>query len=343
MNSKFDFPKIDLHLHLDGAIAPETLLEMGLERGLELPARELEEFTKHVIVSPDCRSVNEYLDKFDLPTLILQDANALERVAYELVVRCASQGLGYAEIRFAPQLHTQKGMTQKQAVEAVAAGIARGEKECPPIKTGLILCAMVFGDASLTREANLETVRLTSDFIGRGVVACDLAGAEGLVPLSDFADVFELARALRVPFTCHAGDSQGPETVRTAICEFGACRIGHGHHIFDDKELCRLARDMGVTLEICPTSNIQCQCQPSFAQHPIKKLYDMGVRVTVNTDNPVIAGTSLDNEYEIVMRENGFTLRDIIQMNIYSAAASFMDNASKTAYIERLYACLDKV
>ncbi len=332
---KYPFPMIDLHLHLDGAIEPKTLMELARERGISLPADTLEAFIPYVVVDPSCRSVNEYLEKFELPTRILQDRDALVRVSRELVERLSEQGLAYAEIRFAPQLHIKNGMTQREAVTAVIDGIRKG-KEGREIEIGLILCAMSLGDASLNRKENLETVSIAEEFLQKGVDAIDLAGAEGLCPLSDFIDIFDLARELKIPYTCHAGDSQGPNTVRTAIVDFGSRRIGHGHHIFDDPELCNMARDLGVTLEICLTSNIQCETQPSYKEHPAKKLLEMGIAVTLNTDNPEIAGVTLESEYDVALEQAGFTKEDLIRMNLNSAKASFLPKDKKEKLIAKL-------
>ncbi|MCL2368355.1 MAG: adenosine deaminase, partial [Oscillospiraceae bacterium] len=180
----YNFVKTDLHLHLDGAIAPQTLLELGLERGINLPATDLEAFIPYVMVDPDCKSVNEYLTKFDLPERILQDSETLARVARELVERLDAQGLGYAEIRFAPQQHTKKGLSQSEAVEAVIAGMDSAARP-NGLQTGLILCTMSYGDASLNRAENLETVEIAKQYLGRGVSAIDLAGVEGLCPFTD--------------------------------------------------------------------------------------------------------------------------------------------------------------
>jgi adenosine deaminase len=147
--------------------------------------------------------------------------------------------------------------------------------------------------------------------------------------------VFDLAKELGVPFTCHAGDSQGPETVKDAL-DFGAKRIGHGHRIFEDKELCERAIKDGVTLEICPTSNIQCQSQPSYTDHPAKKLYDMGVKITINTDNMILSDINLDKEYDRCLNDMGFEYNDLITMNINSANASFMSEEKKAQIIGKL-------
>ena len=338
--SKYSFPKVDLHLHLDGSMLPESAWEMAAERGIALPADTLEDFRRFIVVTADCRSVNEYLKRFEMPLQILQDRAALARTAYELVRLLAGQGLRYAEIRFAPQLHLRKELTQRDAVEAVLSGVQRAMGDYPTIDIGVILCAMCVGDYRLNMEANLQTVREAARALGEGVVAIDLAGAEGLTPLSGFAPVFDLAKELGVPFTCHAGDSQGPETVRDAL-DFGTKRIGHGHHIYEDRELCARAIRDGVTLEVCPTSNIQCSTRPSYEEHPLKKLMDMGLSCTINTDNMILSDIDLDKEYDRCIQRMGLTVADIIRCNINSVKAAFMAPEKKLLLIDELLAALE--
>ena len=336
--SHYDLPKIDLHLHLDGSVLPETAWELARQQGVPLPADTLEEFRHFIVVTADCRSVNEYLKRFELPLQVLQDKASLARVTRELIGLLASQGLAYAEIRFAPQLHLRGGLTQRDAVEAVLAGRAEGLAANPGIGAGIILCAMSVGPESANMAENRETVRLAAEYLGRGVAAVDLAGAEGIVPLKNFAPVFDLAKELGVPFTCHAGDSQGPDTVRDAL-DFGALRIGHGHHIFEDKALCERAVRDGVTLEICPTSNVQCQSRPGYAEHPAKQLFDMGMRITINTDNMILSGIDLDTEYDHCLNEMGFCRADLLQMLVYSAEAAFLPQPEKEKLLARIRAC----
>ena len=335
---KYDFPKLDLHLHLDGSMLPESAWEMAKERNIKLPADNIEDFKIFIIVTADCRSVNDYLERFEMPLQIMQDSAAISRTAMELVELLASQGLVYAEIRFAPQLHTRNGLTQKDAIEAVIDGVNKGMEKCPSIKIGVICCTMSVGPETANMEENLETVRLAKDYLGKGICGIDLAGAEGIVPLKNFHPIFDLAKELGIPFTCHAGDSQGPDTVRDAM-DFGSKRIGHGHHIFDDKELCKSAIKEGVTLEICPTSNIQCQSQPSYEEHPAKKLFDMGMNITINTDNMILSDINLDKEYDKCLNQMGFEYNDIIKMNINSVKASFMPEEEKQPLIEKLEKC----
>lgn len=333
--SKYEFPKLDLHLHLDGSMLPETAWELAHEQGVELPANTLEEFRNFIVVTKDCRSVNEYLKRFDLPLKVLQDKASIARVTKELIQLLESQGVAYAEIRFAPQLHTQKGLTQRDAIEAVLEGRKQGLEATKNIKIGIICCMMSVGPSHLNKEANLETASLAKDYIGKGVVAIDLAGAEGFDPLIMFKPGFDIALRDGVPFTCHAGDSQGPETVKDAM-DMGAKRIGHGHHIFEDKELCKRAIAEKVTLEICPTSNIQCQAREDYDKHPAKQLLDMGIRVTINTDNMVLSDIDLDYEYDCCLEKMGFEYNDLITMNINSVEASFQPEADKVELINKL-------
>lgn len=327
------YPKIDLHLHLDGSFLPETAWELAQAQGVTLPAATLEEFRCFLVVSADCRSVNEYLARFALPLQLLQRADNLTRVTRELIELLDRQGVRYAEIRFAPQLHTRSGLSQRDAVEAVLAG--RRSAAVRQIDTGILLCAMCVGEDTLNFRENMETAELGGAYLGQGVVGFDLAGAEGIVPLRRFAPVFARARALGLPLTCHAGDSQGPESVRDAL-DFGVRRIGHGHRIVEDPTLCRRAIAEGVTLELCPTSNIQCQTQPSYAAHPARRLMDMGLRITINTDNMILSGIDLEHEYARCVQDMGFSPQDIPRLLRNSAEASFAPPAVRAALLDAL-------
>ncbi|MBQ5749145.1 MAG: adenosine deaminase [Oscillospiraceae bacterium] len=330
----FSFPKIQLHLHLDGAIPAATMWHLAKKEGVQLPCETLQQWQTYIKETADCRDVNTYLARFEHPLQILQNKDNLAFVTEEVIGILAQQGHVYAEIRFAPQLHTRMALTQRDAIEAVLQGREAAIKKHPEIAIGILLCTMCIGAETVNMEQNLETVRLTKEYLGKGVVGLDLAGAEGIVPLSNFHPIFDLAKELAVPFTCHAGDSQGPDTVRDAL-NFGTKRIGHGHHIYDDPSLWQRAIDDQVTLEICPTSNIQCRTQPSFKEHPAKKLFDAGVRVCISTDNMALANTDLDTEYRHCIEEMGFTEEDLVQMNIYAAEAAFMDEETRKKILSK--------
>ena len=321
-------PKIELHLHLDGAVPPETMWRMAQEKGLALPADTLEDFRTWLVRTADCRDVNTYLARFELPLQLMQDAPSIERITFDVLSTLARQGHVYDEVRFAPQLHMRQALCQQDAIEAVLAGRARALRAFPDYRCGILLCCMCIGPETVNMQENLQTVRLTWQYLGSGVVGLDLAGAEGIVPLENFHPIFDLARELSLPFTCHAGDSQGPETVRAAL-DFGAKRIGHGHHIYDDPSLWPRAIRQGVTLEICPTSNIQCKTQPSYALHPAKRLLDAGLRVTISTDNMTLAAVTLEDEYRHCVTQMGFTGEDLRTMARYALDAAFLPEAEK--------------
>ena len=329
------FPKLDLHLHLDGSVPPETLFQLAKEQGVPVPGETLAGYLEYIRRCAQCGSVNEYLKMFDLPVAVMQDGNSLTRVTRELICLLYRQNLAYAEIRFAPQLHTRKGLSQAGAVEAVLAGREQGLKECPGFDVGILCCMMCIGPETANWKENAETVEVTRAYLDRGVVGLDLAGAEGIVPLKNFAPLFQRAAELGIPCTCHAGDSQGPDTVRDAM-DFGARRIGHGHHIYDDPELVQRAIREGITIEVCPTSNIQCMTQPSYGQHPAKKLLDMGLNVTINTDNMTFAGVDLEAEYGHCLGEMGFTPEDLVKMSENSIRAAFLSEEKRMALLSLL-------
>ena len=329
------FPKLDLHLHLDGSVPPETLFQLAKEQGVPVPGETLAGYLEYIRRCAQCGSVNEYLKMFDLPVAVMQDGNSLTRVTRELICLLYRQNLAYAEIRFAPQLHTRKGLSQAGAVEAVLAGREQGLKECPGFDVGILCCMMCIGPETANWKENAETVEVTRAYLDRGVVGLDLAGAEGIVPLKNFAPLFQRAAELGIPCTCHAGDSQGPDTVRDAM-DFGARRIGHGHHIYDDPELVQRAIREGITIEVCPTSNIQCMTQPSYGQHPAKKLLDMGLNVTINTDNMTFAGVELEAEYGHCLGEMGFTPEDLVKMSENSIRAAFLSEEKRLALLNLL-------
>ena len=335
----YNFPKIDLHNHLDGAFRPETLYELAHRYGIETEVPTVAEYLALTRTRANCGSVNEYLKMFDLPCAVMMTHEALERMTFELGEDLYHQGVVYAEIRFAPQQHIKQELTMDTAIEAVLAGAKRCMDQYP-IKLGIIACMMSYGSETINWEANLETLASARKYLGKGLVAVDLAGAEGIVPLENFAPLFAKARELGLPFTCHAGDSPGPETVETAVFTFGARRIGHGHHVYFDPSLVRRIAETDVTFEICPTSNIQCQTEPTYEKHPAKNMMEMGLQVTINTDNPFLAGITLDTEYDHCIQEMGFTYHDLIQMNLNSINAAFCEESIKAPIRAKLEALL---
>lgn len=311
---------IELHLHLDGSLRPETVWELAKEQNIKLPANTVDEVRDQMQVPEDCRTLEEYLTRFDLPLLVLQTREALERAAFELTEDLAKEGVTYAEIRFAPQLSIKGGMTQEQAVEAAIEGVKRGMEQYPSIRVGLILCCMRGED---NEEWNLQTVEAAKKYLGDVVCAVDIAGAESLYPTERFAPVFEKVREYGLPSTIHAGEAAGPESMKTALA-FGAKRIGHGVAAVEDPKLVRRLIEEQITLEVCVTSNYQTKVVPSIEAHPIRRLFNVGVRVTVNSDNRTVSNTNVRKELDILRNVFGFKEQEIEKMEEYAWEARFL-------------------
>lgn len=311
---------IELHLHLDGSLRPETVWDLASKQGIKLPAESLEEVRCLMRVPENCQTLEDYLRRFDLPLLTLQRPDAVERVTYELVEDLAKEGISYAEIRFAPQLSAKGGSSQNEIVEAAIRGAENGMKEYPSIRAGLILCCMR-GDG--LQEANMETVEAVRKYLGDVVCAVDIAGAESLYPTEMFEPVFRRAREYGLPMTIHAGEAAGPDSIKIAL-SYGAERIGHGVSAVRDAELMRELADKNIALEVCVSSNYHTKVVPSIAAHPIRELFDAGVRVTVNSDNRTASGTNLAKEIEILKDTFGFTDAEIRKMESYAYDARFL-------------------
>lgn len=312
----------ELHLHLDGSLRPETVWELAKEQGVKLPAESLEAVRYQMRVPEDCRTLEEYLERFDLPLMVLQKAEALERVTFELTEDLAKEGVDYAEIRFAPQLSVKEGLSQDEVVEAAVRGARRGMERYPRIRVGLILCCMR-GDRN--QDLNLETVKTAAKYMGDVVCAVDIAGAESLYPTDRFRPVFDKVNEYGLPMTIHAGEAAGPDSMRTAL-SYGTRRIGHGVAAVDDEALVKELIEKNVTLEVCVSSNYHTKVVPSIEAHPIRRLFDMGVRVTVNSDNMTASGTDIHKEIRILKETFGFTDAEIEKMQEYAWEARFLNN-----------------
>ena len=317
---------IDLHLHLDGSLSLASVQDLARMQNIVLEQDD-EKLLKMLQVGPDCKDLNEYLETFAFPCSLLQNPEAITRAVENLRRELKEQGLVYAEIRFAPQLHLLRGLNQRQVVQAAVEGL-----KAEGVRANLILCCMR-GDRNL--EENLETIRLTAEFLGKGVCAADLAGAEALFTTEKFEDVFALARELNIPYTIHAGEAMGPESVYKAL-EFGAKRLGHGVRSVEDPALLKRLAQEGVTLELCPTSNLNTNIFDCMEAYPLVSLMEAGVRVTINTDNIMVSGVSLRSEWEKVVHTFGLTREQILRLQKNAAEAVFADETVKTWLLEQL-------
>lgn len=292
---------IDVHLHLDGSIPVDTARRLAAEQGVPVPDSQ-EEFKRVMSVMHDCKNLNDYLARFQLVCSLLHVQEAISAGMHDLLAELHRQGLLYAEIRFAPQKSCMQGLTQYEVTE-----IALQAMQNSPIPCGLIL-SMMRGDD--THEANKETIEVAKTFYGKGVVAVDLAGAESLYPTHTFAEEFAMVREAGIPLIVHAGEAAGAESVRCAV-EAGAVRIGHGVRSLEDPAVVQLLVDRKVTLELCPTSNLQTGIFPSYAAYPIRRLMDAGVRVCVNTDNMTVSDTTLAKEWQHLIEAAHLNEEDI--------------------------------
>lgn len=276
---------IDLHLHLDGSLDRETLFELAKINNVD------PKIVENVRLSADssCHNLVDYIKLFDFPLTLLQEKEAISYAVESLCKRLSKQGLIYVEIRFAPCLSLEHGLSQEDVVLAAIKGLEKGRKY---LKANLILCLMRGRDLE---KKNTETVRLAHKYLNKGVVALDLAGAEALWNNSLFVNEFAEARSLNIPLTIHAGEADGGPSVWEAIV-YGAKRIGHGVRCIEDPELVEYLIVSKIPLEICPSSEVDTQCFEQYKDIPIKYLYEKGVKVTINTDDMTVSDVTLNKE-----------------------------------------------
>ena len=317
--------RIDLHNHLDGSLPVATVLELAEMSGAELPAKSVDDIRSYVTVEPDCTSLNEYLEKFAIPVSVLQTEACLEKAVYDTMKNLDSRGVCYAELRFAPGQHMQRGLTQKQVTAAAVRGLDKATADLS-IRGQLILCCMRGADEAVNRE----TIDVTCQFLGKGVCCADLAGAEALFPTADYKSLFTYAADQGVPYVIHAGEADGPESMWAAI-EMGAKRIGHGIAAVQDEKLMAYLKEHQIPLEVCVTSNVQTKGAACYEEHPILRMLDYGLAVTVNTDNMTVSGTDLDTEFELIRTRLGMTGAQEKAMLENSVRASFLSETEKTA------------
>ncbi len=311
-------PKVELHMHLDGSILVQYVKEKYYLTD--------EEIKEKMVADEKCKNLNDYLTRFDYPISIMQTKEELSEIIVSLLESLKEQNVIYVEIRFAPQFHTQKGLTQEEVVATLIEA-----KNTVDIKSNLILCIMR-GENNM--DANYETVNVAKKFLRKGVCAVDLAGAEAVFKTQNYEEIFKYVRDNHIPYTIHAGEADGPESIKAAL-KFGAKRIGHGVRAIEDKELLNTLIADEITLEVCPTSNIQtCICD-SYKNHPIEKLYSMGVKTTINTDNMTVSNTTLEKEYKGVIDNTNLGIEDIIEMNINAINAAFISKEEKLELLKK--------
>lgn len=313
-------PKIELHRHLEGCISAELLLQIAEEYEVNLPTRKLEELRPLIQVEGNTGSLKAFLDKFYWLGKAFPTLEAVERVAYYVCRDCARDNIRYVELRFSPLfMSLEIHHFWEELLHAVLKGTRRAEKEFN-LETGLIVGI----SRSNPLDQALRVVEIAGEYSGLGVVGVDLFGDEEAYPPEKFWPAFRVAREAGLNITVHAGEGGGETNIRTAIEVLGAQRIGHGIKIINDEEMMAWLRDRGTPLEISLTSNIKTGTVPSLREHPLRRLYDYGIKVSLNTDDPAICDTTLSREYQFAMEYQGFTFSEIKGLVLSALDQSFL-------------------
>ncbi len=322
-------PKAELHCHLDGSLRPETMLELALEKGVTMPAPDADSLREYMTVS-DAHNLEEYLERFAITLSVMQSASSLERVSYELAEDAARDGVRYLEVRYAPVLNVREGLSLEQAVEAPLRGLARAEQEL-----GIVGRVIITAIRNMSPAVSQELAELAVAYRHRGVVGFDLAGGELGHPARAHARAFEYARSHDLSCTCHAGEGDGADSVRQAVHVCGAHRLGHATRLIEDTSLTDYCNDHRITLEICLTSNVQTKVAPSYSLHPFREYFDRGLNVVLNTDNRLMSGVTLTDEYVHASQSLAFSFDELARIALNGFESSFLPYEERMKLVAR--------
>jgi adenosine deaminase len=327
------WPKAELHCHLDGSLRLSTMLDLAREHGKMalLPAATEDALAAELAKIDEADSLEEYLKWFGFSIPLMQTAEALYRIAYELAEDNAKENVRYLEVRFGPVLHTDEGLSLEQVIGSVRAGLRQAEEDFG-IRTGVIVCGL----RDRFESASLRQAELASQFKGDGVIGFDLAGGERGNPAEVHGAAFYHARKNLLDITVHAGESFGPESIRQALFKCGAHRIGHGVTLGQDPELLRFFVDHQIPLEVCPTSNVQTKVVASYEAHPLAKYAHAGVPVTINTDNRLFSHTTVTDELHLAHTRCGLTEAQTRRAALAAFEHAFLPYAEKQAMLDEV-------
>jgi adenosine deaminase len=328
-------PKIDLHRHLEGSIRPDTFLELVLNQDVLLPTREPAELLRHVQVQPDePPSFMNFLSKFFLLHYMYTSPEIYYRIMREVIEDAAKDNIIHLELRFSlGHLTRHNNFNMKDVIQWLHEARVQAERE---FDISVLLIPMTNRESP--REVAEKVVNASLAQPAGILAALDLAGDELHNPLPPYLDLFDRAREHGLFINTHAGEARGPDIVENSIYFLRPTRIGHGVRSVESRDTLELLKEQGIVLEVCPTSNIQTGASPSLRAHQLRALYDAGVKVTLNSDDPCISQTTLTQEYYIAMTEMGFMLDDLKRMVMNAAEASYLSRAAKTNLLKRLQA-----
>ena len=311
-------PKAELHVHLDGSLRPETMIDLARDAKVPLPAYEPGALGRFMLVD-DAANLEDFLHRFDITIPLLQNAEAIERVAYEMVEDAARDNVRYLEVRYCPHLSQRGGMTLNEVMDAELKGLQRGERDFGCVAR-VINCSL----RHYSPERSVEIAECSVRFRDRGVVAFDLAGGEAGRPAGHHRAAFDLAAQGLLGITVHAGEAAGAESVADAVYSCRANRIGHGTRLFEDPALQDYIRDRRILIEANITSNVQTRAVARAADHPVRGYFDAGLNVTLCTDGWLMVGVSLSDEYWLAHTELGFSRPEIDQLILNGFAGAFL-------------------
>ncbi len=320
----FNLPKIDLHCHLDGSVRPQTIIDLAREQNLSLPTDNIDEIRTLMIAPETCLNLDEYLKRFELPLSVMQTAEGIERISFELFEDAAKENVKYLEVRFGPLLHLEQGLTLDQIIGSAVKGMKKAE-QMYDIKGNYIL--------SLLRHMPKETIKGVVDagekYLKDGVAAFDLAGGEADGFCQEFIPYAQYAADKGYRITIHAGEQGSGQNVHDAVSLLGAERVGHGIHITGHAEAYDLVKSREVALETCPSSNVQTKAVENLSSHPLKAFYKDGILVTINTDNRTVSNTTMTDEVRKVMEEFSLSREDYFNIYKVSVEHAFASESVK--------------
>jgi adenosine deaminase len=331
-------PKTDIHCHLDGCLRPETVLELAEAQGVKLPTRDLTKLTRLLQAGKRTRDLADYLAIFDITLSVMQDRDALYRVAYEVVEDAAAESIRHLEVRYSPILHRKQKLPYETIVETVVGGLADAGRKYN-VSTGAIIC----GIRSMDPKTSMLLAELAVAYKGKGVLAFDLAGQEKDYPAKAHREAFQLILKNNVNSTVHAGEAFGPASIAQALHYCGAHRIGHGTHLREDPDLMRYVNDHRIPLEVCLSSNVQTKAVPSIKEHPFHFYFKQGLRVTLNTDSRLISATTVSQEMALAAKAFRLSPYELKRILINGFKSAFLPYAAKARVLREVNLEIDRV
>jgi adenosine deaminase len=328
-------PKAELHVHLDGSLRPATLVELARAAGVPLPSTDPEAVRKFMAVRA-AGSLDRYLERFATTVAVLQSAEAIERVAWEMVEDAARDGIRYLEVRYCPALSREQGLALDEVLAAQWRGLERAGRQFG-VRAGIISCTL----RHLAPSVSLEIAEASVRGRDRGVVGFDIAGGEARHAAAPHAEAFARARAGGLGITVHAGEAAGPPSIREAIEQCGARRLGHATHLPEDPGLAEMVRREGIAIEACLSSNVQTGAVASIEAHPLRHWLEAGQRVTLCTDNWLMSDVTLSGEYGLAQRAFGLDDRQVETLILNGFRSAFLPEPEHRALVQQVGAELE--